>query len=383
MKIATLLFTYNRSCHTEAVLRALSLNSRRPEKIIAFQDGLKNERDLVEWQRVNELIRSIDWCDAEIIVSEHNKGLAASIISGITCAFQEYDAVIVLEDDCVPAPAFMDFMQQCLNKYQDNGNIHSVSGYAYPVSLKKGIYDVYACGRISSWGWGTWKDRWGHFEKDYELIRKIKQEEASSRNLAIWGEGLEDMLVENIRGVYDSWAVFWALDAIIREKICLNPYESLIQNIGCDNSGEHCGDTHQWDVVLAEDRERAFCLPDEISITNEEIKAFIPLFGRYTAVNCEDGNREKILIYGLGNFYLRNERKICEKYYIQAFIDRGRYGWYAGKKIIKKEEINKYVYDRILIMIQNEDDCLDVKTQLVAYGLEPEKILIGRDLYDK
>lgn len=382
MKIATLLFTYNRSHHTEAVLKALSQNSRRPEKMVIFQDGLKTERDLAEWQRVNELIGSIDWCDTEMIVSERNKGLAASIISGIAYAFQEYDAVIVLEDDCVPAPAFMDFMQQCLGKYQDNNNVHSVSGYAYPVSLKKGMYDVYACGRISSWGWGTWKDRWEHFAKDYELVRRMKQEETSSRNLAIWGNGLENMLVGNIRGTCDSWAVFWALDAIIREKICLNPYESLIQNIGCDNSGVHCGDTRQWNVALAENREGVFCLPDEIRITNEEVKAFIPLFGSYTALNYEEGKREKILIYGLGNFYLRNERKICEEYYIRAFIDRGKNGWYAGKKIIKKEEIFEYKFDRILIMIQNVEDCLEVKNHLTDCGLEPEKILIGQDLYE-
>lgn len=314
-------------------------------------------------------------------MSEHNKGLAASIISGITYAFRKFDAVIVLEDDCVPAPSFMDFMYQCFEKYQNNKNIHSISGYAYPVTLKKVLYDVYACGRISSWGWGTWKDRWIHFAKDYELVRKMKQEETSSRNLAIWGGGLENMLVGNVKGECNSWAVFWALDAIIREKICLNPYESLIQNIGCDNSGVHCGDMQQWNVALAGNRQGIFFLPDEISITDEEIKAFVPLFGSYTALNCEVGKREKILIYGLGNFYLRNERNICEKYYIQAFIDRAKHGWYAGKKIIKKEEVLNYKYDSILIMIQNEEDCLDVKKQLAACGIEPEKILIGQHLY--
>lgn len=382
MKTATLIFTYNRSKHTEKVLDALSKNTILPEKLFVFHDGLKNSDDDEEWKKVNDLIRGIDWCDAEVIVSEQNKGLAASIISGVNYAFESYDTVIVLEDDCVPAPDFMDFMQQCFVKYENNQKIHSVSGYAYPVSLQKGDYDVYPCGRISSWGWGTWKDRWDHFAKDYELVRRMKKEKTASRNLAIWGGGLENMLVGNIRGTIDSWAVFWALDAIIREKVCLNPYESLIQNIGLDGSGVHCGVSDQYDVALADSKEGVFNLPNEIDITDKEIKAFTELFGSYTALNCEVGNKEKILVYGLGRFYLRNEQAICEKYYVQAFIDRDRNGWYAGKKIIKKEEINKYQYDRLLIMIQDEEDCLEVKEQLAAYGIEPDKVLIGQDLYE-
>lgn len=381
MKVATLLFTYHRSHHTESVLGALSRNDKLPEKLFIFQDGLKNAEDAEEWNKVNRMIRDVNWCDTEVIVSEYNKGLASSIISGVNYAFENYEAVIVLEDDCVPAPAFMDFMEQCFIQYQNNEKIHSVSGYAYPVSLRKGQYDVYACGRISSWGWGTWKDRWTHFEKDYELVRKMKQEENASRNLAIWGAGLEAMLVGNIRGECDSWAVFWALDAIIREKVCVNPYESLIRNIGLDGSGEHCVATDYYDTGLMDQEKKSFVLPDEIVFEDETIKAFAPLFGGYTAINRDENGKEKILVYGLGNFYLRNEQKICEEYYVEAFIDRRKHGWFAGKQIIKKTEVDQYAYNRILVMIQDSEDCLDVVKQLLAEQIDPEKILIGYKLY--
>ncbi len=381
MKTATLLFTYHRSHHTQTVLKALKNNMRYPEKLFVFQDGLKADEDEDEWQRVNRLINEVDWCDTEIIVSEYNKGLAASIIAGVTYVFREYDAVIVMEDDCVPAPAFMDFMQQCINKYQHNEKIHSVSGYAYPVSLKKNKYDVYACGRISSWGWGTWKDRWVHFEKDYELVKKMKQAEKISRNLAMWGSDLESILVGNIRGICDSWAVFWALDAIYREKICLNPYESLIQNIGLDGSGTHCGCSDEFDVAVMGRQKKIFDLPENIDITDETSEAFTPLFGSYTAVNGSKETKEKILVYGLGNFYLRNERQICNVYFVEAFIDREQQGWFAGKRIIKKKKIDQYTYDRILVMIQDEKDCQEVVKELLMRQIDSEKILIGRDLY--
>lgn len=382
MKIATLLFTYNRSRHAEAVITALSQNNRKPENLFVFQDGLKDERDLAEWRKVNALIRNIDWCETELILSGYNKGLSVSITEGIAYAFREYDAVVILEDDCVPAAAFMDFMYQCFETYRDNKKVFSVSGYAYPVSLGKREHDVYGCGRISSWGWGTWKDRWEYFEKDYELVKKLKQEEASSRNLAIWGGGLENMLVGNVRGECDSWAVFWALKAIAERGITVIPYKSLIRNIGLDGSGVHCSVMDYYDVTLANGQNGTFDLPDDIEITDETIEAFMPLFGNATAINRDNGLKKRILVYGLGNFYLHNEQEICAEYYVEAFIDRKRHGWFAGKRIIKKEEMEHYTYDKVLLMIQDDQDCQDVERQLLAQQIPSEKIVIGRDIYE-
>ena len=159
MKTNFLLFTYNRSFHTEQVINNLKENTIMPDKLIVFQDGLKQEEDPQEWNAVNCLIKSIDWCKNEVIVSDHNKGLADSIVSGINYAFEDCDAVIVLEDDCVPAPEFVKFMVQCFEQYQTDPRVYAVSGYSWPIDLTQDTFDVYGCGRISSWGWGTWKDR--------------------------------------------------------------------------------------------------------------------------------------------------------------------------------------------------------------------------------
>lgn len=382
MKTAVLLFTYNRSRHTEYVINALSHSNKLPEKLLVFQDGMKSTEDKKEWNKVNKMIKEIDWCDTEIHVAERNKGLVVSITSGITYAFQEYDAVIVLEDDCVPAVSFINFMEQCFEKYKDNKEVYSVSGYAYPVSLKKDAYDVYGCGRISSWGWGTWKDRWGCFRKDYELAMKMKQNETASRNLAMWGAGLEEMLVGNIKGICNSWAVFWALNVIAKNGVCINPYEALIKNIGFDGSGTHITDADIWDVELINEDKVEFSLPDELNISDEIIEAFAPLCGSYTALNRDNEKKEKILVYGMGNFFKKNERDICRKYYIKAIIDHTHKGWYAGKKIITRKEISHYTYDYILIMIFDAKERLKVIKELMAENIERNKILVGKDIYE-
>lgn len=381
MKIATLLFTYNRSYHTQQVIASLKQNTIRPSKLFVFQDGLKQGEDIYEWKKVNSLIREIDWCETEVNVSHENKGLASSIVSGINYAFKEYDAVIVMEDDCVAASNFIDFMQQCFKKYEGDKIVYSVSGYAYPVELEKGQYDVYGCGRISSWGWGTWKDRWSIFQKDYELVRKMKQEENASRNLARWGRDLEEMLVGNVRGTCDSWAVFWALNVILKEGICINPYESLIKNIGLDGSGTHCGVTNQFDVEIEDSVGRKFLFPDKIDDLPRPIKDFATLFGSYTAINSDDISKERVLVYGLGKFFARNEKAVNEKYNIAAFVDRRKRGWYAGQKIIKIDEIKDYTYDKVLIMIEDIQECINIKNELADHEVNPEHILIGRHIW--
>ena len=43
MDIATILFTYNRSYHTNEVIKALEQNIVLPQKLYIFQDGLGKE----------------------------------------------------------------------------------------------------------------------------------------------------------------------------------------------------------------------------------------------------------------------------------------------------------------------------------------------------
>lgn len=385
MKIATLLFTYNRSIHTELVLDSLKRNTKQPKKLIIFQDGLREEcgEDAFEWKKVNECIHSIDWCEKEVIVSDYNKGLAKSIVSGINYAFKEHDAVIVLEDDCVTAPDFIHFMEQCFEKYEKKKDVYSISGYSWPMRMEKKQYDVYGCGRISSWGWGTWKDRWQKYNTDNEIIKRIKKDPIKLRNLATWGNDCERMFLDKILGENDSWAIYWALIVIENEGVCINPYSSLINNIGMDGTGVHCGKTDKFQVELSDDIKIDFKLPDEITILDSTKKAFAGLHGNYTAANEHNGLKEKILVYGLGNFYFCHEKEINDKYYVVAFVDNKKKGWYAGKKIIHLHNIEQYSYDKIFIMIQNIQDCIIVIKELLSAKISLKRILLGHNYYGK
>lgn len=278
MKIATILFVYNRSWHTKKTLESLSKNDILPQKLFVFQDGLKKEEHRSEWENVNNIIHAIDWCNNEVVERKSNLGLAQSIVQGITYVMQDYDAVIVLEDDCVTHPKFMSFVMKALQKYKGDHNVYQVSGYAWPVVIKKNGSDGYFAGRMSSWGWATWRDRWKEYKQDYNILSRIKNDMKLTEQFSVWGEDLEYILYSNMNGKANSWAVFWALLIIEKGGYCLNPYESLVDNIGLDGSGVHCAVKKMKKNMRSKNNLQEFILPDLVEFPEDYEYSFIDMF---------------------------------------------------------------------------------------------------------
>lgn len=314
MKIATILFTYNRSEHTQKTLCALKENTVLPQKLFVFQDGLKSLKDKEEWDKVGQVISNIDWCENQIIVSPNNKGLAASIVGGVTRVFEEYDAVIVLEDDCVSHPLFMKYATDCLHKYKDEEKVFSINGYSWPLNVQGNGTDVYFAGRAGSWGWATWKNRWEYYEQDYTILRSIKSVEDIYEQFLIWGQDLEGHLKGNIEGKCNSWAVFWSLQCIKRGGFCPTPYQALIHNIGHDGTGVHCGSVELVDNVRKWDCLDEITLPDIVEYP-ANYKDIFPDRFRWVSPEIRQKCYNNILYQW--NLLLQKRRSIKE-----YFIDR-------------------------------------------------------------
>lgn len=381
MNIATILFTYNRSYHTNEVIKALRQSITLPKKLYIFQDGLKQESHRIEWEKVGDLIRTVDFCPVELHISDKNKGVAETIVLGINYVLERHEAMIVLEDDCVPSASFIQYMEQCLEKYKDNQRVWCVGGFNDPVELERDEYDVYGCGRTSSWGWGTWRDRWKKFSFDNDILKRLKKDKKKSGILATWGNDCEQMLLANVAGRGDIWDVYWTLHMIEDDGICVLPYESLIRNIGLDGSGTHCGVSDKFEVKVYDNRKEEFILPDNVDILQTTKAAYVNLYGSYTAVNKKDNQKKSVIVYGMGKFFRQYEKEINEQYYIEAFIDRREKGWYAGKKIICLDEIAEYNYDNVLVMVLNIQECFYITDELINMKVNAKQIIIGHELY--
>lgn len=237
-----ILFVYNRLQHTTKTIEALLANDNASKSnLIIFCDGPKDSDDSIKVNEVRTYIQSIDGFNKiEIIERDANLGLANSVISGVTQVFDTYHNVIVLEDDVITSPNFLNFMNKALNLYRNNKNIFSISGYSFIFDVPADYNEiVYLTPRASSWGWGTWKDRWKKVDwniSDYNLF--IKDKTARSK-FNRGGEDLTSMLSRQTKGVIDSWAIRWTYAHYKNTAYCLCPIKSLVGNLGADGSGTH------------------------------------------------------------------------------------------------------------------------------------------------
>ena len=126
------LFTYSRLEETKRTIEALKKNFLAPKsELFIFSDGPKNHETKDKVKAVRDFIKTIDgFKKITIFESKTNEGLAKSIINGVTKVVNEYGKVIVLEDDLLTTPNFLDFMNQALLFFELNLSIYSINGYS-------------------------------------------------------------------------------------------------------------------------------------------------------------------------------------------------------------------------------------------------------------
>jgi len=270
------LFVYNRPYHMQKVLEGLKANNI--SNLYIFSDGSKNEKDSEEVKEVRNLIKEIEWCETEVHVSFHNKGLAVSIVDGVNYILNKHDRVIVLEDDCVPSIDFVSFMEKCFDEYENIERVMSVSGFSLPIKIPGDYqYDIYFSRRFCSYGWGTWKRAWKYFRIDETFIHQIEKSRSFRRRVVGAGEDLIPILKKQLKEKIDSWAIFWFLSIIKRDGLCIYSATPRIKNVGFDGSGVHSKSRTTFDVDLSENYNQNLSFPNGIELNVRiirEIKRF-------------------------------------------------------------------------------------------------------------
>jgi GT2 family glycosyltransferase len=131
------LFVYNRVDPTRQTLDALARNNGALDSdLIIFSDGAKGETDAAQVADVRALTVDIKgFRSVKVVHAASNRGLAPSIISGVTEIVEEWGRVIVLEDDILTSPVFLDFMNDALDMYHSEERVASISGYIFPLDI--------------------------------------------------------------------------------------------------------------------------------------------------------------------------------------------------------------------------------------------------------
>jgi hypothetical protein len=245
-------FTYNRPEHTLRTFNALLENPLANESdIIIYSDSAKTANHNKSVDEVRSLLSEITgFRSKKVIHRDKNFGLAESIIQGVTEVLQESEKVIVLEDDMVVSPYFLEYMNEALEQFVEDDRVISVHGYVYPVDFE--LPEAFFVKGADCWGWATWRRGWEIFEPNGqflldELMRRHLIQEFDYNGAYPYS----NMLSAQIKGANDSWAIRWHASAFLAGKLTLYPGRSLVHNSGNDGSGTHCGNSDRMEVKLS------------------------------------------------------------------------------------------------------------------------------------
>lgn len=247
------LFVYNRLEHTMRTIETLKKNNLAEiSELYIYSDAPKKQSAAEAVENVRRYLRTIDgFKKITIIEREKNYGLADSIVDGVTNTINHYGEAIVLEDDLLTSENFLCFMNAALQHYKKSKHIFAVTGYtgALP-NLHTYEQDSYLSYRPASWGWATWKDRWDTIDWEISDWQEFIADRKKRKRFNRGGIDMTRMLKHCMQGKNNSWAIRWSYEMYKRDKYCVHPKISKIQNIGFGEEATHCSGINIYQTDL-------------------------------------------------------------------------------------------------------------------------------------
>lgn len=173
-----------------------------------------------------------------IIERKRNFGLAESIIDGVTTIIKKHGKIIVLEDDLIVSPHFLQYMNTNLDLYANAKNVACITAFNFPISYPPNMQEEsFFIRGADCWTWATWERAWEIFEPDgQKLLDQILRQDLTKEFDLNHSYPYTKMLRDQISGRNNSWAIRWYASAFLQNMLCLYPKHSLAENIGYEGT---------------------------------------------------------------------------------------------------------------------------------------------------
>lgn len=387
-----ILFVYNRLFHTKKTIEALKQNLLASEsQLYIYSDGYKNDKDKETVIEVRNYLKTIKgFKKISIIEQTENKGLSKSIIHGITEIINKYEKAIILEDDIVTSPYFLNFMNDSLNFYQGIKKIWHISGWNYPIA-NENLQSTFLWRTMNCWGWATWKDRWEKYEKNpKKLINTFTKDDINRFNLD-GATNFWEQVSKNKKNEMNTWAIFWYAIIFQNNGLCLNPSKSFVDNIGFDGSGTNTGyrDNYTNNLLIYDYKITFPKNLKEDRIATDRIKLFFReqnnpnltfsknLNKLITSIHELTQSNQNVILYGAGtgmhlfsNFFDGRIEFIID-------VDEGKNNTYINEiKVISLNKLRKYNTKNLPIVITVFGREKEIEYKLInEFNISQDKII--------
>lgn len=232
-----LLVAFNRPDTTARVFAAI--RAARPARFFFACDGPRIGK-LGEAERVDEVRRIaalVDWpCEFRTRFLPENLGCGRGVSSAIDWFLREAGEGIILEDDCLPSPAFFRYAAAMLERYRNDDRIGLISGSN--MAPEVGMPCDHGFSRIAAtWGWATWRRTWGAYDLKPEMI-------SGTESWAAFFSGRAFRTVQRSferihRGDIHTWDYQLLIQLLRARQLTVVPRRNMVLNIGFSGGGTH------------------------------------------------------------------------------------------------------------------------------------------------
>ncbi len=257
--------TLCRSAHFIRLIESLKQNSwAKFTEVYVGLDYPPNEKYRKGWQEICDYLGTGDFsafAAFHVRKREENLGASKNSIDISKWIYEKHDRQIYLEDDLEVSPNFIEYMDKCLDAFEDDPEIVCVTGYSYPVNWKVSVGAT--CMRqdfnASTWGRGTWKKKGdGYIPYIYsgrmlkDLSEVIKNKKHLKMIDACQKEYIQASLLPSHAGLMSRCTdIGLRAYLAVAGKYCISPIVSKVRNHGFDGSGLYCQDITHLDGKTA------------------------------------------------------------------------------------------------------------------------------------
>jgi hypothetical protein len=257
------LSTYVRLSHLKQTIAALSANNlAQDSELFVFSDAA-SAGDEAKVEAVRKYLKTVDGFKRVEIIERAENSRVYNNREGMRQLVDEFGHCIFLEEDIVTAPGFLRFMNDALDFYQNDPNVLSICGYSPPVTWES-TYDSFALGRFCGWGLGITRN-------NYYRIRELPKEALDlvpKQHLDRSGRDLYKMVKLEAQGQINALDVRAMYLQALEGGVTIYPKHSLVQNIGHDGTGIHCGNSKRFHHSTLWDKTEGFTFEQNTTVSH-------------------------------------------------------------------------------------------------------------------
>lgn len=268
MQNAILFLVFNRPDVTQRVFEAI--RRVRPPRLYVAADGPRSNRpqEAALCQQTRQIASSVDWpCELKTLFREENLGCRVGVSTAIDWFFQNEEAGIILEDDCLPDESFIAYCEELLDTYKNDRGVMVISGDYFHGEAHRPETSYYFSRYNHCWGWASWRRAWELYDRDMSRWPQLRDTDW----LVEIGDGHTDfirywtrMFDRSYAGEIDSWAYRWLFSCWLNNGLTALPSANLVKNIGFGEDATHTSGHNRWGSMPLESLDFPLIKPGKV-----------------------------------------------------------------------------------------------------------------------